>query len=328
MSQRKQNARETRLLESGTLWEKVLDRTDHALRCGALQPIPTECEFVEQGGVNFLVRVLPNLARKEEAKKKQDKETATSGHVFNPFLPYEEDLFVADISDTHLCLLNKFNVIDHHLLIVTREFEEQDTLLTLQDFEAMWACLAEIDGLAFYNAGKTAGASQQHKHLQLVPLPLVPDGLKVPIAPLLTSAQFEGSIGTIPGFPFTHAIAFSLGRSYANGTAQGAIAQVNSSWLESPREAAASTLECYHSMLQALGLISESSNRPSGAYNLLATRQWMLLVPRSLESFESIPVNSLGFAGTLAVRSEQQLKSLVEHGPMTVLTNVAVPTAI
>lgn len=309
MSQTEENVPATLRLESGTLWAKVTETTEHALSCGALQPILTECQWIEQDGVNFLVRVLPNLARKEKAKKNQDQQTTTSGKEFNPFLPYEEDLFVADISDTHLCLLNKFNVLDHHLLIVTREFEEQDRLLTLQDFVAMWACLAEIDGLVFYNAGKLAGASQRHKHLQLVPLPLIPNGLKVPIAPLLASIRFEGSMGTIPCLPFIHAIA-----------------QLDSYGLQSPQEAAALTLEHYHTMLKVLGLSNESSHQQAGAYNLLATREWMLLVPRSLESFESIPVNSLGFAGTLAVRSEEQIKILIEQGPMTVLKNVALPT--
>ncbi len=314
MPKRKPIAGETLLLEPGTLWTRVTEQTEHALGCGALQPIPTECEFVEQGGVNFLVRVLPNLARKEEAKKKQDKETATSKKEFNPFLPYEEDLFVADISDTHVCLLNKFNVIDHHLLIVTRTFEEQESLLTLRDFEAMWACLAEIDGLAFYNGGKLAGASQRHKHLQLVPLPLLNNGLKIPIEPAIASALFQDSVGTIPSFPFLHAIA-----------------HVNPNSTQSPLEAASASLDCYHTLLQAVGLLGDtkgSSSKPEGAYNLLATRQWMLLVPRSLEYFESIPVNSLGFAGTLAVRSEQQMKILKEQGPMTVLRSVAVPTSL
>lgn len=304
---------ETLCIEPGTLWAKVTERTEQALQCGALQRIPTECKFVDQEGVNFLVRILPNLARKEEAKKKQEKETATSGKEFNPFLPYEEDLFVADISNTHLCLLNKYNVIDHHLLIVTRSFEEQETLLTLADFAAMWACLAEIDGLVFYNGGKLAGASQRHKHLQLVPLPLVPNGPKLPIEPVLASALFKGAVGTIPSFPFLHAIA-----------------QLDPNGAQSPLEAASHSLECYHTLLQAVGLIDdtqESDARQKGAYNLLATRQWMLLVPRAFDSFSEIPVNSLGFAGTLVVRNEQQIKILLDHGPMTVLKNVTVPPA-
>ena len=162
------------LLKPGTLWTRIQKQTRHGLECGALQSIATDYEFVEDNGVNFLVRVLTNLTRKDEAKKKQDK-AAKKGKDFNPFLPYEEDLFVSDISQTHLCLLNKFNVVENHLLIVTREFEEQESLLNYQDFQAMWACLREIDGLIFYNGGKIAGASQRHKHLQLVPTPLAPN---------------------------------------------------------------------------------------------------------------------------------------------------------
>lgn len=295
------------MLESGTLWAKVIARTEHALGCGALLSIPTEYEFVEQDGVRFLVRILSNLARKDEAKKKQEKQTTTSGGEFNPFLPYEEDLFVADISNTHVCLLNKYNVADYHLLIITRAFEEQESLITLQDFEAMWVCLAEVDGLAFYNSGKMSGASQRHKHLQLVPLPLAPEGLHIPIEPLLSSAKFQDSIGTIPGLPFVHAFT-----------------KLDPSWAQSPSTGAQPTLECYRRLLRAVGL-QDSGDLQSGAYNLLATRQWMLIVPRSQEDFQFISVNSLGFAGALLVRNEQQMKILKDYGPMTVLQKVSVP---
>lgn len=293
------------MLEPGTLWTKVRERTQHALNCGALLSIPTDYEFVEQDGVRFLVRILSNLARKDEAKQKQNQETANLGKDFNPFLPYDKDLFVADISATHVCIFNKFNVVDYHLLIITREFEEQESWLTLADFEAMWACLAEIDGLAFYNGGKIAGASQRHKHLQLVPLPLVPNGVEIPIAPLLEKAVFKDSIGTIPDLPFQHGFA-----------------QLDASWMQSPLQAAEFTLECYRNLLENLGL--NNGDRP-GAYNLLATRKWMLIVPRSQEEFESISVNSLGFAGALLVRNSEQMKVLKDCRPMTLLQKVGVP---
>ena len=292
------------LLEPGTLWQKVVNRTSHALQCGALLTIPTDYEFVEQNGVKFLVRILSNLDRKYQAKKKQDRDTAT-GKDFNPFLPYEEDLFVADISDTHVCILNKFNVVDYHLLIVTRAFEEQESLLTLPDFAAMWAVLNEFEGLAFYNAGKNAGASQRHKHLQVAPLPLAPKGAQIPIEPLLASAKFQDSVGTIPDLPF-----------------KNAIARLNPQ-LASPLKAAQVTLECYYNLLQTLGLLGE--NGQVGAYNLLATPQWMLIVPRSQESFEAIAVNSLGFAGTLLVRNAQQMQLIKDLRPLNILTNVAIP---
>ena len=291
------------LLKPGTLWQQVVDRTSHALKCGALLTIPTDYEFVEQNGVKFLVRILSNLDRKYQAKKKQDRDTAT-GKDFNPFLPYEEDLFVADISDTHVCILNKFNVVDYHLLIVTRAFEEQESLLTLPDFAAMWAVLNEFEGLAFYNAGKNAGASQRHKHLQVAPLPLAPKGAQIPIEPLLASAKFQDSLGTIPDLPF-----------------KNAIARLDPQ-LASPLKAAQVTLECYYNLLRVLGLLGE--NGQLGAYNLLATPKWMLIVPRSQESFEAIAVNSLGFAGTLLVRNAQQMQLIKDLHPLNVLTNVAV----
>jgi sulfate adenylyltransferase (ADP) / ATP adenylyltransferase len=293
------------LLQPGSLWTSVIEQTNYALESGALLSLPTEYTFVEQGGVRFLVRTLANLNRKHEAKKA----TKALGKAFNPFLPFEEDLFVADISKTHVCLLNKYNVANYHLLLITRDFEEQETLLTLQDFEALWACMAEFEGLAFYNAGKTAGASQRHKHVQLVPLPLTPESLPIPIEPLLTTATFQGSIGKIPGLPFVHGFA-----------------QLDASLVESPLQAAEATFAQYHALLQSVGLSPPMpENRQPGAYNLLLTRRWMLLVPRSQEDFESISVNSLGFAGALLVRNEQQLERLKNYGPLCVLKSVALP---
>ncbi|NES83336.1 MAG: phosphorylase [Moorea sp. SIO2B7] len=308
MSEEQPSSQKKLPLKPGTLWTSITKQTEYAISSGALQSIATEYEFVEQDGIRFLVRILSNLDRKEKAKQEQYKKSVTSGKEFNPFLPYEEDLFVTDISDTHLCLLNKFNVVPHHLLIITRAFEEQENWITLADFEAMWACLREIDGLVFYNAGKIAGASQRHKHLQLVPFPFTPEGNNLPIETAIASAQFQSDIGIIPSFPFRHAIA-----------------KLDSSGAKYPLEAAKTTLDSYFNLLTQVGLQVEG-NSQSGAYNLLATREWMLIVPRSQDSFSSIAVNSLGFAGALLVRNEQQMSILKEYTPMTILNNVAYDT--
>ncbi|MBC7825707.1 MAG: phosphorylase [Candidatus Parcubacteria bacterium] len=289
------------MLEPGTLWTRVIEQTQHALECGALRSIPTHREIVDQDGVNFLVRILANLTRKEKAARQQTQKAIISGEVINPFLPYEEDLFVADLSETHLCLLNKFNVVDYHLLIITRAFEEQERLLTLEDFAALWTCLVEYDGLAFYNAGKNAGASQPHKHLQLIPLPLWSGDGAIAIESWLASAEFKGTIATIPKLPFVHGL------------------MRLPSGMQSPMKAAEETLSRYNTLLTTLGL------QAGDAYNLLATRDWILMVPRSQDSFASISVNSLGFAGSLFVRDEEQMQILKDQQPMTILTQVAMP---
>lgn len=59
----------------------------------------------------------------------------------NPFLPYDENLWVAHLSATHTLLLNKFNVVAHHTLVVTREYEPQEAPLSPQDMAATMAVL-------------------------------------------------------------------------------------------------------------------------------------------------------------------------------------------
>ena len=287
-----------------SLWSLAQHQTKHALQCGALQSIQTDYEFVEQNGVQFLVRSLSNLARKEKANKKQ-QQLNRQGKDFNPFLPYEKDLFVRDLSPTHLCLLNKFNVVNHHLLIVTREFEEQEAWLNFQDFSALWSGLREIDGLAFYNGGKIAGASQRHKHIQLIPMPLSPEGQAIPMEVILAQSNVRG-YGRITALPFQH------GFSTLNLAPQA-----------SPPDAAQILLDCYHMLLTQIS----REQHPGGdrnfiPHNLLITRRWMLLVPRIQENAYSISINALGFAGSLFVKNKAQLDLLKQKGPMSLLQTV------
>lgn len=296
------------LLEPGTLLQKNIECTQSAIAAGALKSIPTECEIIEQAGIDFLVRISLNLKRKDEHKKTQDKKIKETGKFVNPFLPYEQALFVADISETHLCLLNKFNVVERHLLIVTREFEQQDTWLTLKDFEAMWIGLEEIDGLAFYNGGKNAGSSQPHKHLQLTPFPLMPTGEKLPISPLISTVQWQDKIGTIPHFAFRHAL---VPLNFEENLGIEGKARI--------------TLDLYQHLLNQVGIIhqGEDKGKQTGAYNLLATREWLLIIARSQAEFQAIGINSLGFAGTFFVRNTEELNLLKQLTPLKILENVS-----
>ena len=295
------------LLQPGTLWSETIRRTSSARECGALKSIETEYHLIEQHDISFIVRTLSNLTRKEQARKKQHRQEHNTEKRIDPFLPYEPDLFVGNISPTHICLLNKFNVVDNHLLIVTRAFEEQTDLLNIQDFTALWSCLQEIDGLAFFNGGKIAGASQPHKHLQLIPLPFLANIVYLPLDKAIAKTNFQESLGTIDNFPFLHGIAsleIDLNDSAAN--------------------AAEIMLQKYHALLGQVGFKPDfSAQKQPGAYNFLATRNWMLIVPRSQESFQNISINSLGFAGSLFVRDRASLELLKKLTPLKLLTEVA-----
>jgi ATP adenylyltransferase len=232
-----------------------------------LQPIATQTEVIADGGARFVVRAASTLAAKAAAPQRAD-----------PLGDYERDLFVADVGSTHYMLLNKYPVTAEHPLVVTRRFAPQEELLDADDFRALTTLLAGLDWLAFYNAGRVAGASQARKHLQLLPLPLAPDvPVPVPLEPLIT----RGAL------PFRHTVA------------------------------ALPSLDAMHRIYREL--IAQS---PAAPYNLLATRRWMLVVPRRQERYESISVNALGFAGSLFVRNAAELELMRRAGPMNVLRAV------
>ncbi len=274
---------------------------------------------VEDQGIPFLVRVLAGRAGRAASEQKQGNANidtapssiaaatapASAGPAFDPFLPYEPDMFVADISPTHVCLLNKFNVIDHHLLVVTRAFEEQDAPITAADFAALWACMKDVDGLAFYNAGKVAGASQRHKHLQIAPLPWGPGNGRLPVEDALAVDEL-GEQPRLRTWPYVHAAV-----------------RLDPDWLQNAETAGERLLVKYAALLRVFDIKIEGDEFLP-PYNLLATRTWMVLVPRRREVFEGIAVNALGFAGSMLVRSNAQLAYLREIGPLVVLREVGV----
>jgi ATP adenylyltransferase len=254
------------LIAPGTLWSRARAQWHRALASGALEPLATEVSDVEDGHARFSLRVVSTLAAKAKA-------APTRKDPFAP--PWEADLVVGDVSVTHGCLLNKFPVFEHHLLVVTRAYEPQDAWPTAADGEALRFCLDEGgDALGFYNGGAGAGASQPHKHFQVVPM-------RAPLEPVLKAG----------GLPVRH----RLVETPKDG---GALAEV------------------------VTRLLTELEVAPGAPWNLLCTRDWLVVVPRRAESFEGVSVNALGFAGSLLVKSRAQLERLRQVGPMAVLRAV------
>lgn len=291
---------------SGRLWEDLVRTSADALQRGALCPIPSRIEIVEQDGVAFVVRVVPRGAFEALKREYASQRDGIEGSPRNPFLPPDAALLVGDVSPTHFCVLNKFNVVNHHLLVVTRAFEDQEEPLTLPDFEALWTCMAEYDALAFYNAGATAGASQPHKHLQIVPVPLGPGGPALPIEPRIEEVGPILGIRSVPGLPFPHRIA-----------------ECGADWTSAPVRAAGTSLELYRAMLNQLRLCGGGAAERPAPYNLLVSRRWMLLVPRARECVGTISINALGFAGALLARNDAELELLRRRGPMDALREAA-----
>jgi ATP adenylyltransferase len=247
--------------------------------------IESEPFMVQDHGVDFAVRLATDYAAQAARQPKP--------RPGNPFLEPEPELLVGEVSATHFALLNKYHVIENHLLVVTREFVDQEVLLDLADFEALVACMpGDRHAIGFYNGGHGAGASQPHKHLQVVTLPLAP-WRDLPIEALVD----EGV-----RLPFRHALARTRSRDPAELHAR------------------------YRALLGEIGVRGEArqgAECQSGPYNLVIAPTWMMAVPRSREEFEAVAVNSIAFCGALFVREKHQLEAVRKAGPMAVLAQVA-----
>jgi ATP adenylyltransferase len=229
---------------------------------------------------------------KSRAKKDQ------AARPFNPFLPPDPELLIGPVGPDHLMVLNKFNVLAHHLLIVTSRFVPQENLLDDGDFGALAACMSDLEGLGFYNGGTVAGASQPHKHLQLVPLPLGPGSHPTPVDAVIPPGLANHQPCTVDAFDFTHALIPLDGRRITSDRSDELLGHASRA-------------------LSRVGVHDDT--RP---YNLLLTRRWMLAVPRSREFWRGVSVNALGFAGSLLVRNRSELEALKATGPLTILRSV------
>jgi len=238
-----------------------------ALEAGALAPLETEAVTIEDGSIKFIVRLTRSLANKPV----QLDPASTGTKQQDPFAPpYNAAMHVGDVTPTHTAILNKYYVQPNHFILATKAFVHQTQPLDRADFAAIWTVLRELPFLAFFNCGDQSGASQPHKHIQLVPESMGPESAQLPVEHLFIQHQHQpGQLFTIPSFPFAHGcVGFPLA-SVADETTM---------------------LAGYSLLMNSLGLFPQPTEQPVDlqqpvpnhkSYNVLLTRRWIMVVPRS-----------------------------------------------
>ena len=257
-----------------------------ALASGALVPLATEV-LPLPGCDPFVVRRLISATPKHLKR---------AGPKANPFRPWDPRLEVEQLHH-HVVLLNKYPVQPGHLLLINNHWAPQNGWLQQQDWSAVIELWRQQDGLWFFNSCPEAGASQPHRHLQL--LPRHAEEASCPLVNQLISA--DGGGGTAWG---------------------GAMACRN---IPAPSELQPEHLvEAYQELAQELGFGDpELDAKPQGFYNLLFANGWMAMVARSRESHAGFSVNALGFAGYLLATEGCDLQWLQQHGPLQLLAAVS-----
>jgi ATP adenylyltransferase len=267
-------------------WRQALAVSEAARQAGALVPLGTE--LVSLAGVApFVVRRLTS---------RTPRHLRPEGPKPNPFLPWDLPLEVGRLASGHVLLLNKYPVQPAHLLVISQQWRPQSGWIESADWQAVAAVAADTGGLWFFNSSAAAGASQPHRHLQL--LPRTAEEASCPLAPAL-EAQLAGEAA----WPWAYRLSPRLDPL---------------GWADLPELYARHCLE--------LGLGSRATDdAPRHAYNLLFDDRWFLTVRRLREHCAGFSVNGLGFAGYLLCTEHSDRSWLEQHGPWRLLAEVAAP---
>ncbi|QRW11548.1 hypothetical protein RhiLY_10547 [Ceratobasidium sp. AG-Ba] len=353
------------VLKHSEVISAIPSQFEKAKASGALLFYPSTVHRSEEHGVNFEISTCPALQKKPTLPApdfvKQDKP--------DPFAPpYVSDLHVGELKDQldgdeYVILLNKFSVIPGHFLMVTKDFVPQDTPLTPSDLTQAYLLIraarkSSSPVFAFYNCGKDSGASQPHKHVQLIPTredeadedEEEEGGRRPPIEALASrlTLEDEKKIFALP-LPYVHLVhKLDLPKSTVSGLKPLAeqpleqLSQKLTSAFISLLDEAFQSVRRYHASDP-----TDSTSITSTSYNVLLTSEHMHLIPRRRELTQDVlhpvheegkaeekdeaytpqqlSVNALGFAGMLLAKSDAEMRAIQAKGVVELLTQVGVP---
>ena len=277
-------------VRSKIIWSKALETSRKAIDCGAIIPLDTIKYESKEAFIDYELRFL---------KSPIPKYLIEYGPKINPFIPWDKRLEIQSINNYHTLILNKYPVQIGHMLLITNKWKPQDGWLNIEDFDAIQNVDIDTTGLWFFNSSSKAGASQPHRHFQL--LPRHKDESICPrydwFCSLLNNSSDIVSL-------ISHCISIKP-RNKKKGSSSN---DLYTSYLRMIKE-------------MDLGDI-EFNNKPLKPYNLLITSQWMALIKRKTDRSNGFNINALGFAGYFLGTKNSDVDKLIKFGPENILKDV------
>ena len=266
---------------------KALDHTHLSITNNGLFPLKTTVVTREYYNKNdFIIRELDT----SRFKKKN-----SYGPNQNPFNPWDKILEVDKIGTNHQLILNKYPVQKGHILLITNTWRPQDGWLDINDWIAIQMVNEDTSGLWFFNSSPIAGASQPHRHFQLL-------------------RRDHGEIICPREKWFL---------DLENNNDQDSKLKKNA--VVSKFNFLDNSINIYNLYLELskkIGLGNPiDDEKPRFPYNILITNNWIAIIKRKYDHVHGFSVNGLGFAGYLIFPEKSNIVYLKKYGPEKLLEN-------
>lgn len=252
---------------------------------------------------NFKLLIREN---KNEYKPQNSKKNS-KGQIF------DLTTYIMDLGTTHLLIYNKFMVFRQHVLVITREGIPQQKPLTLEDLCYTWIVMNAIEGIAFYNSNEKAGASVDHKHLQVVKRKFLDTGIirKIDLQ-AKTCDSFDGKITEF------NIIKIDLLNDFMTVCIKLRDIKEHEDVFNYGKY-----LQCvYEAAYNNLNIDSDTCS-----FNLIFTKRWLLLVLRKQDKAYDVSMNSLSVIGSFLLTSEEKMKEFHTLTPQKIFKEILVSRA-
>ena len=266
-------------------WKKALHQTKLSIDEKSLFPLKTDII------TNDLYQENDFIIRKLDTSK--FNKTKIYGPKQNPFCPWEKVLEIDNIGDKHQLILNKYPVQKGHILLITNTWKPQNGWLDVSDWIAIQKVNKDTSGLWFFNSSPIAGASQPHRHFQLL------RRSKEEISCPRENWFLETKLDKDSDSKLKNSIIVSKFNFFENST---------------------SLFEVYLYLCKKIGLGDPfNDKKPRYPYNVLITNTWIAIIKRSNDHIHGFSINGLGFAGYLLVTEKSDINFLKKFGPEKLL---------
>lgn len=342
------------------LYSKIVQTFDDAVKSGDLIYTPSSNEQDAIDQINYSYSFVPSLGEKPsgdfDKNKEEDQDEEKSSDNQKPFDPFDPPspplTVVPTYAENYAVVLNKFSVVPHHFLLVTKKPYSQSAPLTPPDLAASYHLLRAVNKqvtpsgsryVGFFNCGEASGASVDHRHIQFIKLPENfvpwPDHLAAKHRSSYKDRDAPLALDKAPFF--THFLVPLESSKAVESESEEELeehlsfrystllARVLTSIRNTDADPAdPETLNKYTSAQS-----QNASKKPSKpSYNLVFTEDWMLAVPRTapdyIDSEEDVTlsVNAIGVIGLLLAKSQKELDYIKKKGPLDIICGVSIPS--